>query len=134
MMKRFTIFFAALMVLTGCVQYDIDEILLAKTEISISLRGQVIYDFDPCKGQYAYIPSSNEYRMMDDDAKSWLVVRFDQKPNIEGDKVIASAEWKTKSKIGKVDDVEFKVERVSGDGLIWLWSGDEKMGLIIKDI
>lgn len=134
MIKRFTIILGVVLVLSGCVQYDIDEILLAKTEISISLRGKTIYDFDPVKGQYAFVPTVNEFRMMDDDAKSWLIVKFDQKPNIEGDNVHASVQWKTKTGTGNVEDAEFKVERVGGDGMIWLWCGDEKMGLIIKDI
>ena len=134
MMNKIITILCALLVLSGCVKYDIDEILLAQTEISMSVKGRTVYTFDPDKGQYAFIPSTNEYRMMDDNASSWLIVRFDQKPNVMGDKVQADLEWKTKGKTEKMTGARFKVEKTGENGKLWLWCDDEKMGLIIKDI
>ena len=38
-MKRLIFMIAGLLVLTGCNRYDIDEILLQREEISLSMKG-----------------------------------------------------------------------------------------------
>lgn len=133
-MKRILTAIAFIFILCGCADYDINEVLLSKTDVSLSLRGAVIYTFNPNKGQYAYRPEINEYRVMDDDMESWFVFRSDIRPNTEKATVKADMQWATKTSISKVKDAAFTVEKVGDDGLVWLWCESEKIGLVIKDI
>lgn len=125
---------AALFIFTGCVKYDIGEILLSRTEVSLSLKDKNIYTFDSSKGQFGFNPQRNEYRVVDDDLSSWFVFICDARPGIEGDMVKGSLEWVTRTSKGKREGAVFRVERVGGDGTIWLWCEDEKIGLVIRDI
>lgn len=133
-MKRILTAIAFLSVLCGCADYDINEVLLSKTEISLSLKGKVIYTMDPNMGQYAYRPEINEYRVTDDDLGSWFIFRSDIRPNTEKATVKADMQWATKTSIDNVKDAAFTVEKVGDDGLVWLWCESEKIGVVIKDI
>ena len=115
-MKRILTAIAFIFILCGCADYDINEVLLSKTDVSLSLRGTVIYTF------------------MDDDMGSWFVFRSDIRPNTEKATVKADMQWATKTSISKVKDAAFTVEKVGDDGLVWLWCESEKIGLVIKDI
>ena len=42
-MKRLVIFTLALLSLTACLRYDIDEVLLARTDVSLTLKGKLQY-------------------------------------------------------------------------------------------
>lgn len=125
---------ALVLILSGCARYDINEVLLSRTEVSLSLKGKVLYTMNPDKGQYSFRPATNEYRVYEDDINSWFRLRCEVRPNIENEIIKADLEWVTKTSIDQVEGVEFIVEKIGGDGLIWLWCESEKIGLVIKDI
>ena len=61
-MKRYlTIIFTAL-ILAGCADVSIDEVLLSSSDVSVSLKGKVLYTFNPDKAQAAYDRENNLYR------------------------------------------------------------------------
>lgn len=125
---------AALYIFTGCARYDIDEVLLSKTEVSMSLKGKDIYIYDPNLAQFGFRPERNEYRIVNDDLSGWFTVICNVKPSIEGERIKADVEWMTKTEIGKTAGAEFVVRKISDDGIIWLWCDDEKIGVVLKDI
>lgn len=56
----------------GCVKYDVEEILLVRSDISLTMKGNDIYSFNPDKAQIGYNSELNEYRMFDEDFQNWV--------------------------------------------------------------
>lgn len=133
-MKRLLILLTALSAICGCARYDIDEILLEKTEISLSWKGNSIYTHDINKGQTGFNAEKNEYRASLDDISSWFLIKWNARPTSEGQRITADVEWASKTSFHKEKDVEFEVRQINSEGTIWLWSSTEKIGVVIKDI
>jgi hypothetical protein len=46
-MRKLWILALGVLMMTGCLRYDIDEILLMRNDVSITLKGEVLMSFDP---------------------------------------------------------------------------------------
>lgn len=133
-MKRYlTIIFFTAFILTGCADVNIDEVLLGSTDISVSLKGKVLYTFNPDKGQAAFDSASNLYRYFDDDLGSWFEVRCHTRPTAAGEVIKADIDWATRTSFRTEKGMDFKVEKTDETGMIWLWNDSEDIGIIIKE-
>lgn len=132
-MKRFMIIMSAALICAGCSDFDIDEVLLSSSDISVSLKGKVQYTFNPDKGQAAFDSESNLYRYFDDDLGTWFEVRCHTRPATAGEVIKADIDWATKTSFRTEKGMVFKVEKTDETGMIWLWNDSEDIGIIIKD-
>lgn len=132
-MKRFMIIMSAALICAGCSGIDINEVLLSSTDISVSLKGKVLYTFNPYKGQAAFDKESNLYRYFDDDLGSWFEVRCHTRPITSGEVIKADVDWATKTSFRTEKGMAFKVEKTDETGMIWLWNDSEDIGIIIKE-
>ena len=121
-----------LILITGCVGPQPDEVLLPRTEISLTVKGETIMEFDPFTCQIGYSSERNEFRLASDNLANWLVFRSDASPTDVGQEVKASLEYTSKKDIIKHDDLAFSVEKAVPDGTTWLWNKEKKIGIIIK--
>ena len=121
-----------LILITGCVGPQPDEVLLPRTEISLTVKGETIMEFDPFTCQIGYSSERNEFRLTSDNLANWLVFRSDTTPTDVGQEVKASLEYTSKKDIIKHDDLAFSVEKTAPDGTTWLWNKEKKIGIIIK--
>lgn len=117
----------------GCVKYDVEEILLVRSDISLTLKGNDIYSFNPDKAQIGYNSELNEYRMFDEDFQNWVSMIWSEKPVSEGQVVLINLEWDTRESARKKTGLEFEVRKTDGSGMVWLWNSSDKIGLAIKD-
>lgn len=132
-MKRYlTIIFTAL-ILAGCADVSIDEVLLSSSDVSVSLKGKVLYTFNPDKAQAAYDRENNQYRYLDDDLGFWFEVRCHTRPATAGEVIKADIDWATRSSFRTEKEMVFSVEKTDETGMIWLWNDSEDIGIIIKD-
>ena len=133
MKNLFTILLAGILT-TGCVQYDIAEILLDRPDISVTHKGNEIYSFNPNKAQISFNDARNEYRIFNENFLSKIILIWDEKPSYQGQKVIIDITWRTPASYKKKRDLEFEVKKVNNDGMIWLWNSSDNIGVTIKVI
>jgi hypothetical protein len=118
----------------SCVGPQPDEVLLPRTEISLTIKGETIMELDPATSQIAYNSERNEFRLVKDNISDWLIFRSSATPRNVGQEVIASLEYTSESSTKTMTDLTFSVEKVAPDGTTWLWNKDRRIGIIIKVI
>ena len=132
-MKRYMFFIIAALSLSACVQYNLDEVLLEQSEVSLSIKGKNQYVFHSASGQMAFNSENTLYRYMDDNMSSWLELKCQSKPGGVGDKVVADLKWKSKESSGDEKDLEFYIKQTDDKGTIWMWNDTNNIGLIIRE-
>lgn len=116
----------------SCVGPQPDEILLPRTEISLSIKGEAIMEYDPATCQIGYNSERNEFRMVSDNLSDWLIFSSNAVPGDPGQEVNASLEYTSQSSTKTLKDLTFSIEKTAPDGTTWLWNKDKKIGIIIK--
>ena len=119
-------------IVTGCVGLQPEEILLPRSEVSLTVKEEVVMAFDPATCQIGYNSERNEFRLVDNKVSDWVIFRSDAVPTDVGQKVKASLEYTSRSNIKTMTDLTFSVEKTAPDGTTWLWNKDMKIGIIIK--
>ena len=132
-MKKARIFILAALSLAACVEYDINEVLLTHTDVSLSQRGKDLYTFNSANGQVGLNAEKTLYRYISDDLSSWLEVSCLSKPGGVGESVTADIKWKSKTSNGNEKGLVFEIKQTDGNGMIWLWNSTNNIGLIIRD-
>jgi hypothetical protein len=133
-MKRLIYMMTALVAATSCINNMIDEVLLVRDDISLSIREELLMSFDENKCQLGFNSACNEYRVYDENLANWFVLKCSAKPTSEGQKVTVDLEYTTEKGIKTLADLEFSVVQTSSDGLVWLWNKDRKIGTVIKNL
>lgn len=132
-MRRFIIISVLTCLLSGCSIYSPDEILLQRSDISLTEKGQTEVDFDPASVQFGFNDSRNEYRAYDDKLSTWFVIRCSETPASEGQEVSAYVEWAGKNSSKAYQDLAFRVEKMDAER-IWMWNESNRIGIIVKNI
>ena len=116
----------------GCIGPQPDEVLLPRTEISLTIKGETIMELDPATSQIAYNSDKNEFRLVKDNISDWLIFKSSATPRNVGQEVMASLEYTSQSNIKRLSDLTFSVKKTAPDGTTWLWNKEKKIGIIIK--
>ena len=120
--------------LTGCVRYDLDEVLLSRSEVSLTWKGKAQIIYDPATWQMSYNSEKNEFRVNDDEMANYFVFRSKTRPSYEGQELNAYVEWTLKTNVKRYEGVRFEVKQVDDGGCIWLWSKSQKIGITVKEL
>lgn len=131
MRKRIIYMTLALAALTSC-RYDVDEVLLQRSDISLTEKGKLQMSFDEKTCQLGYNQDRNEFRVYDDKIANWFTITCNAYPSSIGQEVTADIEYTTSDDTKSYSGLTFTVEKTSSDGLIWLWCKDKKIGIVIK--
>ena len=134
MAKRIIYILAMMLAATACIDNTLDQVLLVREDISLSVREQVLMSFDENTCQLGYNSARNEYRVYDENLANWYILRCSAQPTSEGQTVKADLEYTTEKDVKSLTDLEFSVEKTSSDGLVWLWNKERKIGIIIKNL
>ena len=133
-MKKIYILILALVAASGCVAYLPEEILLPLEDISLTIKGEEIMKFDEGSCQLGYNNRKNEFRVLDDRLANWFILRCDALPSSVGQVLTCELEYTTPDDVKSIEDLEFSVEKTDENGLIWLWEGTRKIGVVIKTL
>lgn len=135
-MKRFTAYVYVLIALAcacGCNQYDIDEILISRDEVSLTVKGEPVFLFEPDNCQVAYNNERNEYRAMTDDMSDYFVLKAHEKLSHIAQEFTADLTYTLPNRVKKESGLVFTIEKISNDdGLVWLWCADKSIGLVVR--
>ena len=116
----------------GCIGPQPDEVLLPRTEISLTIKGEEVMEHDPLTCQIGYNRERNEFRLVKDNISDWMIFRSNATPSNEGQEVKASLEYTSQSSTKTLTDLTFSVEKTAPDGTVWLWNKDKKIGIVIR--
>lgn len=131
MLKRFFYIFATALTVAAC-NNDVEEILLGRNDISLTIKGELMMSFNDNTCQLGYNSEKNEFRVYDDRIANWFVLRCATSPDTEGQIVTADLEYTTSNDLKTLKGLEFSVERINSEGLIWLWNKDKRIGTVVK--
>ena len=135
-MKRFIAYIFVLVVLVcacGRNQYDIDEILISRDDVSLTVKGEPVFLFDSDNCQVAYNDERNEYRAMIDDMSDYFVLKAHEKLSHINQEFTADLTYTLPNKVKKETNLVFVIEKISNDdGLVWLWCADKSIGLVVR--
>ena len=118
----------------SCVKYDLDEILLDRSDISLTWKGEDQVVYDPLTFQLGCNDRKHEYRVNDDSMANYFVATFSEKPSSEGQDLTGNVEWTISSNIKRYEGARFTVKKIGADGTVWLWSRNQKIGIVVKEI
>ena len=133
-MKRIIYIMSAILALTGCRRFDIDEVLLEREEMSLTVKGELQFSYDPPTCQAGQNVATNEYRFYDDAIGNWVIVKCDEKPTFEGQELKATVSWTTPNDVRKENDLEFEVHKINSKGKIWMWNNSKDIGVVIQEL
>ena len=119
---------------TGCNRYHVEDILLPRNEISLTVKGADQITYDEESWQLGYNDERNEFRIVNDKLNNWVILQCDAVPSTVGQSVTAYLEYTTSNDTRKLNGLTFTVEKTSPDGLIWLWNDDRKIGIVVKSL
>lgn len=132
-MKKMLIILSFILCITGCNPYDVEEILLSKEEISLTVKGELMLSYDPHTFQLGYNADRNEFRVHDDNIGNWFTLRCDVRPAVVGEVIEADLSWTTANTIKNRRGLEFRIEKTDAEGHIWLWCKEEAIGVVVKE-
>lgn len=133
LMKKIILMVLALAAVS-CNRYDVDEILLPRNYVSLTWKGEDQFTHDPALVQLGFNAARNEFRAQTDNLSSWFVIRCHEMPVTEGDEIKADISWTGESDTRSMEGLEFKVRKVSSDGMIWMWCKSAKIGVTIMKL
>lgn len=124
----------SLFALSGCTGPQPDEVLLPRTDISLTVKGEVQMAYNPYLCQIGYNRQNHEFRLVNDKIRDWVIFRSEAPPTDVGQKVKAYLEYTVADNTKRLDGIVFTVEKTDSDGRVWLWNKDKKIGIIIKTL
>lgn len=133
-MKKILLIISAILCLAGCNRYDIDEILLQREDISLTVKGADMIVYDPATFQAGYNGQKNEFRIFDDNLGNWFTFRCSERPSTEGQRVKADLKWTTPNTTRSRKGLSFRVEKTDSRGYIWLWCEEEAIGVVVREL
>lgn len=124
---------AAVLLMGSCMQYDVTEVLLSRNDISLTVKGNPVFVYQPDNCQVAFNTKRNEYQAMNDDGSEYYVLRAYQTLSSLGQEFSADLRYTESGKEKSEKDLTFRIEKISNsEGLVWLWCSSDNIGLVIK--
>ena len=132
-MKHFGVLLIGIICIAGCQEYDIEEILLNREDISLTVRGKDELVYDPATFQLGYNGRTNEFRVFSDDLGNWFSLRCDSRPSAQGESIKGDIKWTSTNTTRSKNGITFSVEKTDAEGHIWLWCKEEAIGVVVKE-
>ena len=124
---------AAVLLMGSCMQYDVTEVLLSRNDISLTVKGNPVFVYQPDNCQVAFNTKRNEYQAMNDDGSEYYVLRAYQTLSSLGQEFSADLRYTESGKEKSEKDLTFRIEKISNsEGLVWLWCSSDNIGIVIK--
>lgn len=135
-MKKFIAYICGLVVfasLTGCNPYDVEEILISRGDVSLTIKGEPIFVYDEGTCQVAYNSDRHECRAMTDDVTRYFVLKAHERMTHAFQEFTADLTYTYAGSVVAEKDLLFRIEKIDNStGLVWLWCSDSAIGIVVK--
>ena len=135
-MKKFITYLLSLVVLlglSGCNPYDVEEILISRNDISLTIKGEPIFVYEDGICQAAYNSDRHEYRAMTDDISRYFIFKAQQRLTNAGQEFTADLTYTYAGEVVSLKDLDFRIEKIDNtSGLAWLWCSNDAIGVVVK--
>ncbi|MGN1210751.1 MAG: hypothetical protein ACI4TM_03640 [Candidatus Cryptobacteroides sp.] len=121
----------AFLIPTGCVKENLSEANLQTSEISLSKGGKVLAEYNAAKWQTGYNKAHAEYRVYTDDMSQYFILQCSEEIDSEGQEIKADLKYYLNGNRVKAAGLDFVVQKIGKDGMIWLWNASSKYGAVI---
>ena len=116
---------SGILAFSGCSRgLEPDSSFMAGSDITLKVKGSVIYTYDPLTWQLGYNATTREFRASDDAMKQYFFVTCSAVPASVGQKLDATVTWSSGSATQSIQG-KFEVAKAQND-TYWLWCGDKK--------
>ena len=135
-MKKIALYILAFATLTlahSCNPYKIDEILISRDDVSLTIEGLPMFVYNEDKCQLSYNTDRNEYRAMTDDMTDYFILKAQKKLTSVDQQFTADLIYTTSGTANTLNDLTFTVEKISNEsGLAWVWCKSNAIGIVLK--
>lgn len=97
----------------------------------LMVGGQIMFEYEPNSCQLAFSRTDKEFRAHTDNMSDFYIVRFDEVPASQGQRVTAELTWTTEREVLTRKNITLVVVRDEGDQF-WLWSNASRIGLVVR--
>lgn len=135
-MKKFITYVLGLIVmagLSGCNPYDVEEILISREDVSLTIKGEPIFVYNDGTCQVAYNADRYECRAMTDDVTQYFIVKAHERMTHAFQEFTADLTYTYAGNVVSEKDLLFRIEKINNStGLVWLWCKDSAIGVVVK--
>ena len=135
-MKKYIAYIWGLVVfasLTGCNPYDVEEILISRDDVSLTIKGELIFVYDEGTCQMAYNADRYECRAMNDDVTQYFVLKAHERMTHAFQEFTADLTYTYMGNVVAEKDLLFRIEKIDNSiGFAWLWCSDAAIGIVVK--
>ena len=110
-MKKIIMIIAVTLLAASCEKYDVTEVLLQRSDISLTWKGKLQMSYDESRCQLGFNEEKKEFRVYEDPLGYWFIVRCSQMPQHMDQTLKADVEWTTANDTRTEKGVEFSVKR-----------------------
>lgn len=125
-----------LLVTAGCNGYnlqEVEEILISKDDVSLTVKGKTVFVYDSDDCQLAYNDGRNQFRAMRDDMSDYFSLTSHQQLVHLGQEFTADLDYTVSGRVRTEKNLKFTVEKIDNSAnLLWLWSSSKKIGVVVK--
>lgn len=117
----------------GCTkEYKPDDTFMENDDIVLKIKGTELLKYDPMTFQLGYSPEKRQFRVSNDRMSEYYIVTCSSIPEKTDQKIKCSLKYAASSASGSKSDISFVVKKMDGNGVVWLWSSKDNIGVTVK--
>ncbi len=122
---------SALLLLVSCKDDRFITSFVQQDGIHLSVNSKTVFRYDPLTCQLAFNRDRREFRVHTDSMSDFYTLTLSEIPTRQGQEVKGTLVWTTEKDINTKRNVTFTAEKLEGD-LIWLWTGNGRVGVVVR--
>lgn len=111
-----------------------EEFMRGENEISLSIKGEKVFSYDPLTQQLGYDPGKREFRVMDDDMSDYFVIQLNKDLTQIGSSCSGTLKYTTEDEVITKTGISFTLQKTGDDGLKRLWSKKNGIGAVVREL
>ena len=116
----------------SCNKESPDKEFIENDSICLMMNGKAIITYDEDNYQISSNSDQKVFRVMDDNMGKYYQLSCSDIPYSEGQNIKADLKWATGTSVSTREGLQFKVEKVTSEGKVWMWCKSRKIGVSIQ--